>query len=236
MKKLMLLSMIFSFLFGYSQQNDTIFYENGEIENVYKIRGVENGKLWYYFKKDYSLNGLDTILIKKYSKQTNDYCEKKEFTNKKVLIIKDTIINTKKLIEDTISTGIDKNKVNPYEIKNSVYELEGKYYEKNYNKSNIDYKTGWIQYNLKKFYKEERLSQIFYGLSITTSFATSIATLVNIESKSMNIKTSKLIGTAGVLSGGLGLIGFVLHLHSYEWIKKASMETSLNELKVKINL
>src|ERR1035437_4048161 len=64
---------------------------------------------------------------------------------------------------------IDKDDVERYIKSNKVCTIEDIYYENNKGKSEIDYKTGWIQYNLSKYYKEERASQIIYGLSLASS-------------------------------------------------------------------
>jgi hypothetical protein len=50
MKKIILLSMIFVCLIGYSQQNDTIFLKGGQSCNVYKVIGIEDNVLKYYLK------------------------------------------------------------------------------------------------------------------------------------------------------------------------------------------
>lgn len=109
------------------------------------------------------------------------------------------------------------------ESNNEKINIETKYSDLNIEKSEIDYKTGWIQYNLKKYYTEERISEIFYGLSLVSSGVYALK------------PTKENFGFI-YASAGLGLIGFVIHLDSYKWINRASVEPTFNGVKVKINL
>ncbi len=48
-------------------------------------------------------------------------------------------------------------------------------------------------------------------------------------------KSSELTAL-GYIAGGLGLIAFIVDLDSYKWIKRASLSTSTNQIKLKIKL
>ena len=196
MKKALLFSMLFYCTLSFSQLNDTIFLKNGEVIPVYKITKIDSKYITYITGLRTSDLILDMIDVLKYTKSELPEIQTNEQTN--------------------IS------KVNPYLIKNSVYRIEGSYYEQNYNKNDIDYKIGWIQYNLGRYYKQKRTSQIFYGLS----FISGIAYFTNIEN---NLVFS-------YISGGLGLVGFVIDIDSYKWIKRASIEPTLNGVSIKVKL
>lgn len=99
--------------------------------------------------------------------------------------------------------------------------VEKRYYELNKGKSEIDYKTGWIRYNLSKFYEEQRASQICGGIVLVSSG------IYMLSPKS----------TAFLYIGGLaGLIGLAINIDSYSWLKRASIEPTLNGISVKIKL
>ncbi len=103
-----------------------------------------------------------------------------------------------------------------------IYSIEDAYFKLNQNKSDVDYKIGWVQYNLGKFYKQERTSQIFYGLSL----ASSVAFAAN------PIKNTIFMYVAA----GLGAAGFIIHLDAYKWVRRASIETTLNKVAINIKL
>jgi len=105
---------------------------------------------------------------------------------------------------------------------NQSISFEQNYYEKNKFKNELDYKTGWIQYNLNSFYKEERTSQVLYGLSLISGIVYATNPIKN--------------STFMYVAGGLGLIGFVVHIDSYKWIKRASIETTMKGVSLKIKL
>jgi hypothetical protein len=106
---------------------------------------------------------------------------------------------------------------------NDKQNIETKYSELNSEKSVTNYKIEWIQSNLKEYYTEERISEIFYGLSLVSSGVYAL-------------KPTKDNLAFIYASAGLGLIGFVIHLDSYKWINRASIEPTLNGIKVKINM
>ena len=75
---------------------------------------------------------------------------------------------------------------------------------------------------MSKFYKEERASQVLYGLSFVTGIVYAAAPLKNTPYM--------------YIAAGFGLAGFVVHLDSYKWIKRASIETTLNGVTLKVKL
>lgn len=100
--------------------------------------------------------------------------------------------------------------------------MERRYYEQNKGKSEVDYKTGWIRYNLSRFYEEQRASQICGGIAAVSGSIYMLNPQKN---------------TAFLYIGGLaGLIGFAIHIDSYTWIRRASIEPTLNGISVKIKL
>jgi len=105
---------------------------------------------------------------------------------------------------------------------NKLYEIEYEYYLNNKNKNETEYKLGWIQYNLGKFHDQERWSQICYGLGLTSSLIYAIDPVKN-----------KFLAYA---SPAFSLIGLIIHIDSYKWMKRASIEPQLNKISVKIDL
>lgn len=103
-----------------------------------------------------------------------------------------------------------------------AYDIEGAYFEKNKGKSVMDYKIGWIQCNLKGFYKEEGASRFFYGLGIISGGVYAYDP----------VKYKNLLYVAA----GLGSLGLILHLNSYKWIKRASIETTFSGVALKLKL
>jgi len=103
-----------------------------------------------------------------------------------------------------------------------AYDIEGAYFEKNKGKSELDYKTGWIQYNLKHFNSEEGVSRFFYGLGIVSGGVYAYDP----------VKYKNLLYVAA----GLGSVGLIIHLNSYKWIKRASIQTSFSGVSLKMKL
>ncbi len=103
-----------------------------------------------------------------------------------------------------------------------AYDLEGAYFERNKGKSELDYKVGWIQYNLKRFNREEGVSRLFWGLGIISGGVYAYD----------QVKYKNLLYVAA----GLGGIGFLLHLNSYKWIKRASIQTTFSGVSLKMKL
>ena len=103
--------------------------------------------------------------------------------------------------------------------------IESDYYQLNKNRSEQDYKTGWIQYNLQNYYGEERTSQIFYGAGLLAG-----AVYLCLPDEKNN--NSPIL----YVSGTLTLIGYLIHLDSFKWLKRASIEPIRNGVSVKLKL
>jgi hypothetical protein len=95
------------------------------------------------------------------------------------------------------------------------------YYRAKHNLPEIDYKIGWVQYNLEKFYKQKRISHICMGAGILSG-------LVYISDPLENTAFA-------YIAGGLSLASFIIDIDSYKWIKRASLETSVNSVTLKVN-
>lgn len=117
---------------------------------------------------------------------------------------------------------IDKASVEGYSTAwdSAAMSFENNYFEISRGKSEIDYKTGWIKYNLKQFYKEERISQCFFALGGLSLCAYAVSS-----------NKPSFFSIAGVVLGG---VGFGLHLDAYKWIKRATIETKLNGVSLNI--
>ena len=127
---------------------------------------------------------------------------------------------------DTTLVARFRTQSNELEATQSAYEnallIEGEFNKKYKDLNEMDYQRKWIQYNLNGFYREKRLSQICYGLSF-------VSTIVWVKDPINN-------GAFMYLAGGLGLASFIIDLDSYKWIKRASIEPTLNGLTLKLKL
>jgi hypothetical protein len=210
----------------YCQQNDTIFFKSGDVLNVYEVIGFDGAVLKYIRNKDSRESVVDTTFVKRYGVKSAELKAEQK--------IMETELNAKQKIEDS-----------KLKAKQKIYSIEKDYYEINKDKSQTEYRAEWVQYNLKGFYKQQRLSHIFYGISLLTG----IPLLIN--GKIMDEKRKKTQDPAEIedmtekvkrntnmyyLPGALGLAGFVIYLDSYKWIKRASILPSLNGLTLQLEL
>ncbi len=102
--------------------------------------------------------------------------------------------------------------------------IEDEYYAQNHTKSEMDYKLGWVKYNLRKFYKEQQTSQVLTGVSFMGMF---MAAAVGKENPDTG---TKLLIASSLTS----LVSYIVYLDSYKWIARASLETNLNQVSVKV--
>jgi len=101
----------------------------------------------------------------------------------------------------------------------------------------INYKMAFIQYNLNKYKNESSIGTIFLGLGVVVGFAvpyiipkpTASATITDVNNYTNTIEAVQLI------AAGTALVGTIIILDSYKWIKRASIEPTLYGVKLKIN-
>lgn len=85
----------------------------------------------------------------------------------------------------------------------------------------LQYEVTPIQYNLHRFYRQQRLSHILMGVSLLSGVAYGVNPLDDV--------------VLAYVSGGLALISLVIDIDSYKWIKRASLETSTNGVTLRVN-
>ena len=206
-----LLSIITSVsLFSQSEKQalDTIFLKSGEKMPVYKIVGVYKKQILCYHHN----------FSKEYSAIDVDKVEyvKRDHTSQHQDL--DMLIQ-----QDTIST---------------TTKIKLEYEKLNKNKSEIDYKIGWMQYNLGEFYKQESRSQLFYAAStITGLIGATILTNNTLTTDTKKYQDNlKMAYYCVFASSGLGALGLIIHINSYKWIKRTSISPTINGLSVTLDL
>lgn len=209
---ILLVQFMFITLFLFSQTekqiSDTVFLKSGEKIPVYKIIGVQKERLACY-KYDYS---------KEYS--CVDVAKVAYVKRKKVSEYDD---NTVPILRDTVS---------------ATTKVKLEYNNLNKDKSEIDYKLGWVQYNLGEFYKQQRISQLFYGLSALTGIIGTTITITNSTATdyTKSIDNSKMANYFLFATTGLGALGLIIHIDSYKWMKRASISPTTNGVSVTLEL
>jgi len=118
----------------------------------------------------------------------------------------------------------------------------------NYNlKINEDYKFNYIRSNLNAFYKEKMKGYCFIASGVALSCAGYIISSSTYNSNPeyyANIKSNNRtedingvdIGNVVMIVGGISsLIGIIINIDSYSWIKKASISPTVNGISIKAN-
>ena len=126
-------------------------------------------------------------------------------------------------IDEVNKTSIETTMVDGYSsiLLTDKNKPELEYYRANYHLPEIDYKRGWIQHNLNEFYKQKRIGHMCMGAGIISGVVYALNPLEN---------------TAfAYIAGGLSLASFIIDIDSYKWIKRASLETNVNSVTLKVN-
>ncbi len=238
-KTIILLLFIISLQLCYCQVNDTIFLKNGQIFPVYKILGEIDDLFWYYLTETSKRNGIDPLLVDRYSTQEGviTLSKNREIkpvyndtiffkTGEKYPVYKIRRINDKIItfnVDPILMSSIDIKLVDGYYsnslIDKNKHDLE--YYKANQNLPEIDYEIGRVKHNLERFYKQKRASHICMGAGIISGVVFGLNPLENT--------------IFGYIAGGLSLASFVIDIDSYKWIKRASLETNANSVTLKVN-
>mgnify|MGYP006910583234 CR=1 FL=1 len=79
-----------------------------------------------------------------------------------------------------------------------------------------------VQYNLYKFYNQKRAGHICMGAGIISGVVFGLNPIENT--------------VFGYIAGGLSLASFIIDIDSYKWIKRASLETNINSITLKVKL
>jgi hypothetical protein len=104
----------------------------------------------------------------------------------------------------------------------------------------INYKIAYMQYNLCKFHNEMMTGFIFEGIGLIVGFAgpqlISPPSYINATTHSNDLKTYQNTQFVIAVSGAaLSFIGTIICIDSYEWLKRASLEPTLNGASLKVN-
>lgn len=230
MKKSILLLLFIIPLICYGQLNDTIFYKNRKIEPVYSIDLIYNNRVFYTPKQNQEQLNVRLKSIERITSKDESILNQ-QFTNstQNQSIYRDTIY----LKSGKIKPDVKIIKVTPENILYSPclgcpsYKIKTIYidtmcFDKNFIHEFPEIKITPVQYNLHKFYRQKRAGHICMGVGVISSL---IYVLNPIENS-----------VFGYIAGGLGLAAYIIDIDSYKWIKRASLETSTNNVSLKIKL
>jgi hypothetical protein len=107
----------------------------------------------------------------------------------------------------------------------------------------IEYKINYVQYNLGKFHKQ-------FKTGLYTTAAGSAILIIGASLKPEKLETTEGTGfnertkikndyiqniVIGAAGGVIAIVGIVMVLNSYKWIKRASIEPSIYGATLKIN-
>lgn len=110
---------------------------------------------------------------------------------------------------------------------------ENDYFLMNKNTDTVNYKIGYIRYNLGGFYKEIKTGFIISSIGFIT--ATSAPLLIKPpDDFTKYSEYNKQIKTVSLVGLGVGLLGSAIIIDSYKWIKRASIEPTTYGMSVKI--